>query len=89
MTRNEMPDNCRHSVYRRRVVSTEFNFGGKERRTLGIEKDCVPLEMWPLEHTPQLRDVLSSVGGHCADPVSACSDCIHPTSDTYIAYRHR
>jgi len=62
---------------------------GKEKRTLGIEEGGVVPEMWPLEHTPQLRYVLLSVRRHCGEPLSVHLDLIHPLPRTYIACHHR
>jgi hypothetical protein len=58
-------DYRRHSVYHGRVINTTLGLGGKERHTLGIKKDGVVPEVWPLKHTLQFRDVFLSVRSHC------------------------
>ena len=65
MTGDEVSDNCWHPVYQGKMINTVLDFGGNDNRTLGIEKDDVLIEVWPLKHTPQFRYVLLSVGGHC------------------------
>jgi hypothetical protein len=45
VTRDEVPDHRRHSVYHGRVISTVLDLGRKEGRTLSIEKGGVVLEV--------------------------------------------
>ena len=77
VTRDEVSDNCWHPVYQGRVIKMVLDIGGKKKRTLGIEKDGILLEMWPLKHTLQNLDVLLSIRGHCVDTLSAHHDPIH------------
>ena len=88
VTRDEVADDCRHSIYKGRVISTVLDFGGRRKRTLGIEKDGILPEVWPLKHTLQFRDILLSIRGHCG-PQLVRHDFIYLTRHTYIAYRHR
>ena len=78
VTRDEVSDYCRHSVYRGRVISTETCLEEKVERTLDIEENCVVFEVGPLEHALQLWDVLLSIRGHCANPPSVHLNYIHP-----------
>ena len=84
---DEVSDDRWHSVCRGRVINTILDPGGEEKLTLNIEKDVVLLEVWPLKHTLQFRDVLLSEWGHCLNPPSAHRHFIYP--GTYIVYHHR
>lgn len=59
----------------------------KFKRTLGIEEDGTLHEVWPLEHAPQLRNLLLSVRSHCTSERSAHDNSIpfsHPTPTLLI-----
>ena len=70
VTRDEVSDDCRHSVYQGRVINAVLGFGEKDRRTLGVEEDGILLEVWPLKNAPQFWHILLSIRGHCGPTVS-------------------
>ena len=88
VARDEISDDCRHPVYQGREIKTVLGIGGKNKRTLGIEKNGILLEMRPLKHTLQFLDLLLSIRGHCVDMPSAHTT-IPPTAHTYIVYHHQ
>ena len=77
VARDEISDDCRHPVYRGREIKMVLGIGGKNKRTLGIEKNSILLEMRPLKHTLQFLDVLLSIRGHCVDMPSAHHNPTH------------
>jgi len=52
LTRDEVSDDCRHSVCRGRALNTALGLEETKRRTLGIEEDSVLPEMRPLKYAP-------------------------------------
>jgi len=52
LTRDEVSDDCWHSVYRERALNTVLGLREKKKRTLGIKEDSVLSEMWPLKYAP-------------------------------------
>ena len=74
MTRDKVPDDCRHPICRGIVINIALDFGGKEKHTLDIEEYEIIIEMRPLEHALEFRNVLFSIGSHCMGVLSACDD---------------
>ena len=53
VTRDEVSNHRRHSVYRRRVSNGVPDLHrGKNKHTLGIKEDRVFHKVWPFEHAP-------------------------------------
>ena len=71
MTRDKVPDYCRHPICRGIVINIALDFGWKEKHTLDIEEYEIVVEMWPLEHALKFRNVLFSIGSHCMGILSA------------------
>jgi len=83
VTRDEMSDYCRHSVCQRQVINTGAESEEKAERALGVEENCIILEVFPLEYTFQFWDVLLSIRSHCVDPLSAKFDYTRPVPPTH------
>lgn len=79
LTRDEVSYDRRHSVYRGRISDGCSTWASEFKRTLGIEEDGSLREVWPLEHAPQLRNILLSVRSHCRDELSAQDTSIPPS----------
>ena len=77
VTRDEVSDYCRHSVYQGGVINAGTDPGDEAEHTLGIEENGVVHEVLPLEHTPQFRDVLLSIRSHCANPLLVKTNLIN------------
>jgi len=84
VTRDEVSDYCRHSIYQGTVINAGADLEEKVERTLSIEENCLFLEVWPLEYTLQFRDVLLSIRSHCVNPLSAQLDYILPHTHTLL-----
>jgi hypothetical protein len=82
LTRDKVPDDLRHSVYRGNVIGGVLDLVKRSKRTLGIEEDGVFHKVRPLKHAPQFRNLLLSIWSHYTDKMSAHDNLEPPPSPT-------